>query len=120
MDEDGHLWYLGRKDDVIKAGGYRVGPFEVEATLRQHPLVQEAAVIGVPDAERGTKVVAYVVLRPGQQVPATLTEELQNLVRQEHAKYAYPREVHYVADLPRSSSGRTDRTSLRNAYKETA
>lgn len=120
MDEDGYLWYLGRKDDVIKAAGYRIGPFEVEATLRRHPLVQEAAVIGVPDAERGTRVVAFVVLQPGQQVPATLTEELQNLVRREHAKYAYPREVHYVADLPRSSSGKTDRASLRNAYKETA
>jgi acetyl-CoA synthetase len=117
MDADGKLWFLGRKDDVIKAAGYRIGPFEVEATLRRHPLVQDAAVIGVPDTERGTRVVAYIVLKAGTQVPAVLTEELQTLVKREHAKYAYPREVHYVEDLPRSSTGKTDRTSLRKAYQ---
>jgi acetyl-CoA synthetase len=118
MDEDGYFWYVGRKDDVIKAAGYRVGPHEVEAVLRRHPLVGEAAIIGVPDAERGTRIVAYVELKAGANAGETTVAELQNLVRTEHSAFAYPREVFFVDDLPRSASGKTDRTTLRKRYAE--
>ena len=118
IDEDGHLWYVGRKDDVIKAGGYRIGPHEVEAVIRKHPGVMEAAVIGVPDKERGTRVVAYAVLRDGIQGTSTLMDEIRSLVRNEYSAYAYPKEVYFISEteLPRSSTGKTDRTSLRKRY----
>jgi len=113
MDADGHLWYVGRRDDVIKSAGYRIGPHDVEATLRRHPQVQDAAVIGVPDPERGATVVAYVVLQPGADGTPALVASLQDLVRAEYSAFGYPREVRFVADLPRSSTGKTDRKSLR-------
>jgi acetyl-CoA synthetase len=118
VDGDGYFWYLGRKDDVIKSAGYRIGPHEVEATLRRHPLVLEAAVIGVPDAERGSRIVAYAALREGFSGSDALADELRALVRQEHSAFAYPREVHFVADLPRSSTGKIDRASLRRRHGE--
>lgn len=120
MDDDGHIWYIGRRDDVIKAAGYRIGPDEVEATLRRHPQVLEAGVIGVPDAERGTRVVAYVVLRPGATGSEELTTELQTIVRENYSKYAYPREMCFVEALPKSSTGKTDRASLRRQYAKGA
>jgi acetyl-CoA synthetase len=118
IDEDGHLWYVGRKDDVIKAGGYRIGPHEVEDVIRKHPAVLEAAVIGAADRERGTRVVAYVVLREGVVETAALSDEIRNLVRSDYSAYAYPKEVYFLSDqeLPRSSTGKTDRTSLRKRY----
>jgi acetyl-CoA synthetase len=120
MDADGHIWYVGRKDDIIKAAGYRIGPDEVEATLRRHPQVLEAGVIGAPDTERGTRVVAYVVLRPGIAGSEDLTTELQAIVRENYSKYAYPREVHFISALPQSSTGKTDRASLRKRHAEQA
>jgi len=122
IDEDGYLWYVGRKDDVIKAGGYRIGPHEVEAVIRKHPAVFEAAVIGAPDKQRGSRVVAYVVLRDGFEGTATVQEEIRNLVRNDYAVYAYPKEVLFIKDrdLPRSSTGKTDRTSLRKRYAAAA
>lgn len=122
VDPDGYLWYVGRKDDVIKAGGYRIGPHEVEAAIRKHPAVAEAAVIGVPDRQRGSRVVAYVVLRPGTEATETMQEEIRNLVRSEHSVYAYPREILFIDEtqLPRSSTGKTDRTSLRRRHAAAA
>ncbi|HWX36550.1 MAG TPA: acyl-CoA synthetase [Steroidobacteraceae bacterium] len=117
-DEDGYFWYVGRKDDVIKAAGYRVGPHEVEATLRRHPMVLEAAVIGVPDATRGARIVAYVALPEGESGSDTLADELRSIVREEHSAFAYPKEVHFVRDLPRSSTGKIDRATLRRRYGE--
>jgi acetyl-CoA synthetase len=116
-DDDGY-WYVGRKDDVIKAAGYRVGPHEVEATLRRHPMVLEAAVIGVPDATRGARIVAYVALPDGEAGSDTLADELKSIVREQHSAFAYPKEVHFVRDLPRSSTGKIDRATLRRRYGE--
>jgi acetyl-CoA synthetase len=116
VDEDGYFWYVGRNDDVIKASGYRIGPHEVEAVLCSHPSVAEAAVIGVPDAERGSRVVAYVVVHGGTEVEHALAESLQDLVRAGHSAFAYPREVLFTDRLPRSSSGKLDRSSLRLRY----
>jgi acetyl-CoA synthetase len=117
-DDDGYFWYVGRKDDVIKAAGYRVGPHEVEATLRRHPMVLEAAVIGVPDTERGARIVAYVALPEGASGSDDLVDELRAIVREEHSAFAYPREVHFMRDLPRSSTGKIDRATLRRRYGE--
>jgi acetyl-CoA synthetase len=116
VDEDGYFWYVGRNDDVIKASGYRIGPHEVEAVLCRHPSVAEAAAIGVPDAERGSRIVAYVVVRGGAAADPVLAESLQGFVRAEHSAFAYPREVLFTDQLPRSSSGKLDRSSLRLRY----
>jgi acetyl-CoA synthetase len=118
MDEDGYFWYLGRRDDVIKASGYRIAPHEVEDVLCRHPRVAEAAVIGVADRERGTKVVAYVVLTGHASEADTLTADLQQLVRDEHSAFAYPSRVEFVPSLPRSSSGKIDRGALRRRESE--
>lgn len=117
-DEDGYFWYVGRKDDVIKAAGYRVGPHEVETVLRQHQSISEAAVIGVPDKERGSKIVAYVVAKDGVTPDDGLTRELQQTVRERHSRFAYPKEVIFVPQLPRSSTGKLDRASLRKRYSD--
>lgn len=116
VDEDGYFWYVGRNDDVIKASGYRIGPHEVEAVLCRHPSVAEAAVIGVPDAERGSRIVAYVVVQGDAAAEPVLAQSLQDLVRAGHSAFAYPREVLFTDRLPRSSSGKLDRSSLRLRY----
>jgi acetyl-CoA synthetase len=113
MDEDGYFWYLGRTDDVIKASGYRIAPHEVEEVLCRHPRVAESAVVGVPDAERGAKVVAYVVLADDAAGTDTLVADLQQLVRSGHSAFACPRRIAFVPRLPRSTSGKIDRGALR-------
>jgi acetyl-CoA synthetase len=98
--------------------GYRIGPSEVESTLMQHDHVSEAAVVAAPDDLRGEVLVAYVVLRPGTQPDDDLIRELQQLVKQRYAAHAYPRNVHFVASLPRTASGKLQRFLLRKApYK---
>ncbi len=116
VDEDGYFTYVSRKDDVIKASGYRIGPHEVEAALCRHPAVLEAAVIGVPDAERGSRVVSYVVLREGQAAGDALVDALKLHVKSEHSAYAYPREIRFIDRLPRSTTGKIDRTTLRRRF----
>ena len=116
MDDDGYFVYVGRKDDVIKASGYRIGPYEVEDVLSRHPAVKEAGVIGVADRERGSRVVAYVVLRENAAPSETLVEDLQALVRKDCSVFAYPREVIFTDKLPRSAPGKIDRASLRRKY----
>lgn len=118
VDEDGYFQFVSRKDDVIKASGYRIGPHEVEAALCRHDAVAEAGVIGVPDADRGSRVVACIVLREGRSPSDELVEELKKHVKAEHSAYAYPREIHFTDTLPRSSTGKIDRTSLRRAFSE--
>ena len=81
MDEDGYLWYQGRSDDVIKSSGYRIGPAEIESCLVKHPAVLNAAVIGKPDATRGSIVKAFIVLQPGYSPADSLVEDIQNHVR---------------------------------------
>ncbi|GAA3354638.1 acyl-CoA synthetase [Streptomyces antimycoticus] len=112
-DDEGHLFFSGRGDDIILMAGYRIGPFEVETVLLEHAAVAEAAVVGVPDEEYGEVVEAFVVPRPGTEVGDALAAELQQLVRERYAKHAYPRNVHFVAELPKTSSGKTQRFLLR-------
>ena len=114
-DADGYFWFIGRSDDVIKSSGYRIGPFEVESVLLEHPAVLEAAVIGKPDPLRGQIVKAYVVLRsgiePADELKATLQMHCKRLV----ANYKYPREVEFVPELPKTASGKTRHVALRQA-----
>ena len=113
-DEDGYFWFVGRDDDVIKASGYRIGPFEVESALIEHPAVQEAAVIGTPDMIRGQVVKAFIVLAPSYSPSEKLVRELQNHVKHVTAPYKYPRAVEFVDSLPKTISGKIRRKELRD------
>lgn len=112
-DEWGYYWYVGRLDDVIKSSGYRIGPFEVESALVEHPAVLECAVTAAPDELRGQAVKATVVLKPGYQGTNALVKELQDHVKQTTAPYKYPRIVEFVDSLPKTISGKIRRTELR-------
>lgn len=112
-DEDGYYWYVGRNDDVIKASGYRIGPFEIESVLIQHPSVLECAVTGTPDPIRGQVVKATIVLAKGYSASDELTKELQNYVKKNTAPYKYPRVIEYVDELPKTISGKIRRVQIR-------
>ncbi len=120
MDEDGYLWFVGRADDVINSASYRIGPFEVESALVEHAAVAEAAVIGKADPLRGEIVKAFVVLAPGRTASDALAAELQEHVKTVTAPYKYPREVEFVADLPKTISGKIRRTELRDMERARA
>jgi acetyl-CoA synthetase len=113
-DEDGYFWFIGRDDDVIKASGYRIGPFEVESALLEHPAVQEAAVVGSPDDIRGLIVKAFVILKPGIKSSEALVREIQNHVKKVTAPYKYPRAIEFVDSLPKTISGKIKRNELRD------
>ena len=113
QDEMGFLWYVGRTDDVIKSSGYRIGPFEVESVLMEHPAVTECAVTGIPDPERGFAVKATIVLSQGYDGTPELTKELQTHVKKTTAPYKYPRIVEYVDALPKTISGKIRRVEIR-------
>jgi len=113
QDGDGYVWYQGRADDVIIAAGYRIGPFEVESCLLEHPAVAESAVVASPDELRGNVVKAFVRLTPGHQPGDALTAELQQHVRTRLSAYAYPRRVEFVDDLPKTLTGKIRRAELR-------
>jgi acetyl-CoA synthetase len=112
-DADGYYWFEGRADDMIKSAGYRIGPFEVESALLRHPAVAEAAVVGKPDTLRGQIVKAWVVLRPGFQAGDALSEELVQMVRTNLGRHQYPREIAYIAALPKTETGKIQRFLLR-------
>ncbi len=112
-DEDGYLWFVGRADDVIKSSGYRIGPFEVESVLMQHPAVTECAITGVPDAVRGQVVKATIVLSRGYGPTDDLKRELQTYVKENTAPYKYPRVVEFVEAMPKTISGKIRRVALR-------
>jgi acyl-coenzyme A synthetase/AMP-(fatty) acid ligase len=112
-DDDGFLYFEGRADDVIISAGYRIGPFEVESALSDHPAVAEAAVVAAPDEERGSVVRAVVVLREGRTPSEALARELQEHVKAETAPYKYPRIVDFADELPRTPSGKLRRAALR-------
>jgi acetyl-CoA synthetase len=112
-DDDGYLWYQGRSDDVIKSAGYRIGPAEIETCLVKHPAVANAAVIGKPDAVRGSIVKAFIVLQPGNPPSDKLVEEIQNHVRGRLAPYEYPREIEFIDALPMTTTGKVQRKELR-------
>jgi len=113
-DEMGFFWYVGRTDDIIKSSGYRIGPFEVESALLEHPAVVESAVTGVPDPLRGFAVKATVVLAKGYTGSPELTKELQEHVKKVTAPYKYPRIIEYVDNLPKTISGKIRRVEIRN------
>jgi acyl-coenzyme A synthetase/AMP-(fatty) acid ligase len=113
LDQDGWFFFEGRSDDVIVSAGYRIGPFEVESALVAHPAVAEAAAVAAPDAERGSIVRAVVVLRDGHAPSPELVRELQDHVKSQTAPYKYPRIVEFVAELPKTASGKVKRSELR-------
>ena len=112
-DEDGYLWFVGRADDVILASGYRIGPFEVENALLEHPAVAESAVVSSPDSVRGEVVKAFIILRPDYTPSHELIKELQDHVKTITAPYKYPRKIEFVDSLPKTPSGKIRRTELR-------
>ncbi len=117
-DEDGYYWFIGRKDDVIKSSGYRIGPFEVESALMTHPAVVECAITGVPDEIRGQVVKATIVLSKeykGKEGPE-LVKEIQDHVKHTTAPYKYPRVVEFVDELPKTISGKIRRVEIRNKH----
>ena len=113
QDDEGFLFFEGRTDDVIISAGYRIGPFEVESALVEHPAVAEAAVVPAPDDERGSVVRAVVVLRDGHEPSHALARELQDHVKALTAPYKYPRIVDFAAELPKTASGKVRRAALR-------
>jgi acetyl-CoA synthetase len=111
-DDDGYLFYEGRRDDIILSAGYRIGPFEVESALVAHPAVAEAAAVPAPDPERGAVVRAIVVLRDGEP-SEELVRELQDHVKRTTAPYKFPRIVEFADELPKTPSGKIKRADLR-------
>ena len=118
MDEEGYLRFFGRVDDVIGSSGYRIGPEEIEAALRRHPAVGDAAAIGSPDAVRGEVVKAYVELKPSVSPGDDLVRALQDFVRRDLAAYEYPRKIEFVDALPRTETGKVQRAVLRMRDRE--
>lgn len=112
-DEDGYYWFVGRVDDVIISSGYRIGPFEVESALIEHPAVAESAVVASPDDLRGEVVKAFVVLAPGHYASEELKKELQEHVKRVTAPYKHPRKIDFVNDLPKTISGKIKRSELK-------
>ncbi|XP_041062831.1 acyl-coenzyme A synthetase ACSM3, mitochondrial [Carcharodon carcharias] len=115
VDEDGYFWFLGRSDDIILSAGYRVGPFEVENALMEHPAVAESAVVSSPDPVRGEVVKAFVIRSSvyTSHDPDKLIEELQEHVKKVTAPYKYPRKIEFVKQLPKTISGKIKRNELR-------
>ncbi len=112
-DEDGYFWFVGRADDVIKTSGYRVGPFEVENALMEHPSVLECAITGVPDEIRGQVIKATIVLAKGFEASTELKKHIQNHVKEVTAPYKYPRVIEFVKNLPKTISGKIRRVEIR-------
>lgn len=113
IDEEGYVFYTGRADDIIGSAGYRIGPQEVENALVRHAAVQECAVVGVPDAERGELVKAWVVVNDGHEAGDALVAELQRHTKETTAPYKYPRQIQFVDELPKTVTGKIRRNILR-------
>ncbi|WP_433715042.1 AMP-binding protein [Nocardia sp. CA-084685] len=120
IDADGIVRFSARDDDVIIMAGYRIGPFDIESTLLQHPAISEAAVVAGPDDVRGEVVEAFVVLTPGAAVSDDLVQQLQQWVKKNYAAHAYPRRIHFVQSLPKTPSGKIQRAQLRQRRREDA
>ncbi|SCU79095.1 Acetyl-coenzyme A synthetase AcsA [Cupriavidus necator] len=117
MDDTGAFFFSSREDDVIIMAGYRIGPFEVESVIAAHPAVAECAVIAVPDKIRGEVIEAYVVLRSSATPGPRMAAEIQQWVKERYAAHAYPRRVHFAAELPKTPSGKVQRFVLREWRK---
>ena len=120
VDEDGYFWFIGRKDDIIKSSGYRIGPFEVENALMTHPAVLECAVTGVPDENRGQVVKATIVLKEEYKAKAgdRLSLELQKYAKKTTAAYKAPRIIEFVDELPKTISGKIKHATIRSQNEE--
>ncbi|XP_027816914.2 acyl-coenzyme A synthetase ACSM3, mitochondrial isoform X4 [Ovis aries] len=121
MDEDGYFWFVSRADDIILSSGYRIGPFEVESALIEHPAVAESAVVSSPDPIRGEVVKAFIVLNPDYKShdQEQLKKEIQEHVKRNTAPYKYPRKVEFIQELPKTISGKIKRNELRKKEWET-
>ena len=117
VDEEGYYWYVGRTDDIIKSSGYRIGPFEIESVLMEHPCTLECAITGVPDPIRGQVVKATIVLAKGYTASEELKKELQQYVKKQTAPYKYPRVIEFVEELPKTISGKVRRAKIRGDEK---
>ena len=117
-DEDGYLWFVGRKDDVITSAGYRIGPAEIEDCLLKHPSVSLVAVVGIPDEVRTEIVKAFIVLKPGVTPTPSLEQEIKNFVKVRLAAHEFPREVEFVGELPMTATGKIMRKELRKLEEE--
>ena len=118
LDADGYVWYAGRADDVIISAGYRIGPFEVESACVEHPAVREAAAVASPDPKRGDIVKAFVILAEGHEASDEKADEIKTFVRGHLSAFAYPREIEFVDDLPKTLTGKIRRIELREAERE--
>ncbi|SIQ84858.1 acetyl-CoA synthetase [Haladaptatus litoreus] len=118
LDEDGYFWFEGRADDVIISAGYRIGPFEVESSLGEHPAVAESAVVPKSHRERGNIVKAYVVLSESAEASSDLAEDIKTHVKEELSAHEYPREVEFVDELPKTVTGKIRRTELRDQTED--
>jgi acetyl-CoA synthetase len=118
QDEEGYYWFSGRNDDLIKASGYRISPFEVESAVISHPDVLESAVVASPDPMRGTIIKAYVVLRDKSKASEQLIKEIQEHTKTVAAPYKYPREIEFVTELPKTQSGKIKRKELREREQQ--
>jgi acetyl-CoA synthetase len=112
-DEDGYLWYVSRIDDVIISAGYTIGPIEVEAAVKKHPAVEECAVVGSPDRNRGNVVKAFIVLKERHQGDETLAEDIKAFVKNKLSKHEYPKEIEFISELPKTPDGKVKRKLLR-------
>jgi acetyl-CoA synthetase/medium-chain acyl-CoA synthetase len=112
-DADGFLWFVGRSDDVILSAGYRIGPFEIESILIEHPAVVESAVVPLPDEDRGSIVKAYIVVGPDHEASEELAKEIQDYCKAQTAPYKYPRSIEFIEELPKTTSGKIRRVELR-------
>jgi len=117
-DAEGRFWFVGRADDVIKSSDYRIGPFEVESALTEHPAVAEAAVIGSPDPIRGALVKAFIILKPGVAPSPELARDIFLFCRTRLAHYKIPRILEFAPELPKTISGKIRRTELRSTEAE--
>lgn len=112
-DKDGYFWFVGRADDIILTSGYRIGPFEIESVLIEHPAVKESAVTASPDEIRGEVVKAFIVLMEGYTPSEQLVRDLQDFVKTRTAPYKYPRKIEFIEELPKTISGKIKRKELR-------
>ncbi|MDF2839213.1 MAG: acetyl-CoA synthetase, partial [Evtepia sp.] len=112
-DKDGYYWFNGRSDDIIKTGGYRVGPYEIENVLMEHPAVLECSVLGVPDPLRGQAIKAFVVLAPGNEPSSNLKKELKMFCNARTSEYKWIRFIDFVDAMPKTISGKIKKRDLR-------
>jgi acetyl-CoA synthetase len=113
QDKEGYYWFSGRNDDLIKASGYRISPFEVESAIISHPDVLECAVVGSPDSVRGIIIKAFVILQDNSKASDNLIKDIQEHTKKVAAPYKYPREIEFVSELPKTQSGKIKRKQLR-------